>query len=70
MQERGQRGLEREVTMLVRKCNTEEAELLPDADKMKLLAIVTLDSLQEPEHIKQALATVNKLLEKEQKHKK
>ena len=56
--------------MYVRKCNTEEAELLPEVDKMKLLAIVTLDSLQEPEHIKQALATVNKLLQKEQKHKK
>lgn len=56
--------------MLVRKCNTEEAELLPEVDKMKLLAIVTLDSLKKPEHIKQALATVNKLLQKEQKHKR
>lgn len=56
--------------MLVRKCSTEEVELLPEVDKMKLLAIITLDSLQEPEHIKQALATVNKLLQKEQKHKK
>lgn len=56
--------------MLVRKCSTEEAELLPEVDKMKLLAIVTLDSLKEPEHIKQALATVNKLLQKEQKHNK
>lgn len=56
--------------MLVRKCSTEEAELLPKADKMKLLAIVTLDSLKEPEHIKQALAALNKLLQKEKKHKK
>lgn len=51
--------------MYVRKCDTETAELLPEVDKMKLLAIITLDSLQEPEHIKQALATVNRLLEKE-----
>ena len=56
--------------MYVRKCDPEQAEILPEVDKIKLLAIVTLDSLQEKDHIKQALALVNKLLEKEQKHRK
>lgn len=56
--------------MYVRKCDPDTAELLPEVDKIKLLAIVTLDSLQEKKHIKQALELVNKLLEQEQKHKR
>lgn len=53
--------------MLVRKCDAEQASLLPKAEQAKLLAIISIDSLQNEDSIKQALKMANKLLEREHK---
>ena len=47
--------------MLVRKCDQETAKELSKKDKKKLLAIVTLDSIEEPDLIDKALETIEKL---------
>lgn len=52
--------------MLVRKCDTETAEALQGLDRIKLLAIIELDSLQTETAIKAAATFVHRLAEKEQ----
>ena len=47
--------------MMVRKCDPETASQLSQKDKQKLLAIVTLDSIEEPELIKKALDKITEL---------
>lgn len=47
--------------MLVRKCDQATARELTEKDKMKLLAIITLDSIEEPELIRKALETIERL---------
>lgn len=47
--------------MLVRKCDRETARELSKKDKQKLLAIITLDSIEEPGLIRKALAKIEEL---------
>ena len=47
--------------MLVRKCDEETAKLLSKKDKQKLLAIITLDGIEEAELIKKALDKITEL---------
>lgn len=47
--------------MLVRKCDAEMATTLSKKDRQKLLAIITLDSIEEPELIKKALEKITEL---------
>lgn len=47
--------------MLVRKCDQETARELPVKDKQKLLAIITLDSIEEPQLIRRALDIITEL---------
>lgn len=47
--------------MLVRKCDTETARELSTKDKQKLLAIITLDSIEEPHLIRKALEMITEL---------
>lgn len=53
--------------MLVRKCDRETARELSPKDKKKLLAIITLDSIEEPELIDQALELIEKLAHKQRR---
>ena len=48
-------------TMLVRKCDAETARELSKKDKQKLLAIITLDSIEEPDLIRRALKLITEL---------
>lgn len=47
--------------MLVRKCDQETARELTTKDKQKLLAIITLDSIEEPQLIRKALRLIEEL---------
>lgn len=47
--------------MLVRKCNQETARELSAKDKQKLLAIITLDGIEEPGLIRKALEIITEL---------
>jgi hypothetical protein len=47
--------------MLVRKCDPETARQLSKKDKQKLLAIITLDSIEEPDLIRRALDKITEL---------
>lgn len=47
--------------MLVRKCSPDIAKLLPKKDRQKLLAIITLDNLEEPRLIRKALREITEL---------
>ena len=47
--------------MLVRKCDQATARELTTKDKEKLLAIITLDSIEEPELIRKALEIIERL---------
>ena len=47
--------------MLVRKCDLETSRDLTTKDKEKLLAIVMLDSIEEPELIHKALEIIERL---------
>ena len=47
--------------MLVRKCDQETARELTKKDKEKLLAIITLDSIEEPALIHKALDAIERL---------
>ena len=53
--------------MLVRKCDTETARELSQKDKQKLLAIVTLDSIEEPHLIRKALELITELAKKQRR---
>lgn len=47
--------------MLVRKCDPDTAKVLPKKDRQKLLAIVTLDGIEDPKAIQKALAVITEL---------
>ena len=47
--------------MLVRKCYKDTARELSAKDKEKLLAIITLDSIEEPKLIRKALEYITEL---------
>lgn len=51
--------------MMVRKCDPLTARELPKTDRQKLLAIVTLDSIEDPSLIQKALAVIMKLSEEQ-----
>lgn len=53
--------------MLVRKCDRETARVLSEKDKQKLLAIITLDSIEEPELIKKALDMITELAKQQRR---
>lgn len=54
--------------MMVRKSDLQTAKVLSKTDKQKLLAIVTLDSIEDPRLIQKALAVITELSQ-EQKGK-
>ena len=47
--------------MLVRKCDEATARELSPKDKMKLLAIIELDGIEEPQLIRRALEAIKSL---------
>lgn len=47
--------------MLVRKADPQTAKELSETDRQKLLAIVTLDSIEEPKLIRMALTFITDL---------
>ena len=51
--------------MMVRMCDSLTARELPKTDRQKLLAIVTLDSFEDPRLIQKALAVIMKLSEEQ-----
>lgn len=53
--------------MLVRKCDRETATELSKKDKQKLLAIITLDSIEEPGLIRKALRLITELAQEQRR---
>lgn len=53
--------------MLVRKCDQDTAKVLPKKDKQKLLAIITLDSIEEPDLIRKALRFITELAQEQRR---